>query len=149
MPSAACPPSSWLSSAPSLSLSTSLPARRPRLDADLVIDAVIGYSLAGPPRDGPAGLIRAANQAAVPVLALDVPGGGDAATGHAHDPSVRATATLTLALPKTGLRTDPGRGHAGELYLADIGVPPELYSRPPLNLEVGHIFAREEIIRLW
>ena len=88
---------------------------QPRLDADLVIDAVIGYSLAG----------------------------------HAHDPSVRATATLTLALPKTGLRTDPGRGHAGELYLADIGVPPELYSRPPLNLEVGHIFAREEIIRLW
>jgi hypothetical protein len=36
----------------------------------------------------------------------------------------------------------------GELYLADISVPPVLYGREPLNLEVGPIFARSDVIRL-
>ena len=36
----------------------------------------------------------------------------------------------------------------GELYLADIGVPPELYARPSLGLEVGPVFARDEVFRL-
>jgi hypothetical protein len=36
----------------------------------------------------------------------------------------------------------------GELYLADISVPPALYSRPPLNLDVGPLFARSDLLRL-
>ena len=36
----------------------------------------------------------------------------------------------------------------GELYLADISVPPALYARPPLNLSVGPLFAAGEIVRL-
>lgn len=61
-------------------------------------------------------------------------------------PSPGAAATLTLALPKAGLR--PAADFAGEPHLADIGVPPELYSEPTLGLEVGPIFARQEILRL-
>jgi NAD(P)H-hydrate epimerase len=75
---------------------------------DLVVDGVIGYSLKGPPGGTAAGLIRWANGQDTPVLALDVPSGFDAATGAALEPAVRAAATLTLALPKEGLR--PGRG---------------------------------------
>ena len=55
---------------------------------------------------------------------------------------------MTLALPKEGLRAEGVGAHVGELYLADIGVPPVLYARPSLGLDVGAIFATEDIIRL-
>lgn len=73
----------------------------------------------------------------------------DAATGTVHEPAVRANATLTLALPKIGLEAAAARERVGGLYVAYIGVPPGLYSRPPLDIEVGPIFAKEEIVRLW
>jgi len=116
---------------------------------DLVIDGLIGYSLKGPPRGAAVDLIRWANDQASPVLSLDVPSGVDAGSGEVFDPAVRATATLTLALPKVGLRADGVVGHVGELYLADIGVPPSLYTGPSLALPpVGPLFATGEIVRL-
>ena len=36
----------------------------------------------------------------------------------------------------------------GELYLADIGVPPSLYAEPALSLRIGALFAESEILRL-
>ena len=114
----------------------------------LVVDGVIGYGLKGPPRDGAAALIRWANDRERPILSLDVPSGLEASAGVVHDPAVRATATLTLALPKEGLRAPGTEGVVGELYLADIGVPPKLYSGPGLDLQVGPLFAREEILRI-
>ena len=119
------------------------------LAADLVIDSLIGYSLSGPPRGVSAALIRKANAAAAPVLSLDVPSGVDTATGTVNEPSVEAAATLTLALPKEGLRGDDARRHVGELYLADIGVPPALYARPSIGLDVGHVFAEDDLLRVW
>ncbi|MDA1349662.1 MAG: NAD(P)H-hydrate epimerase [Chloroflexi bacterium] len=117
--------------------------------ADLIVDALIGYSLSGAPSGGSASLIWAANDHGAPVLALDVPSGVDTTTGIVYDPAVRATTTLTLALPKEGLREDSAREHTGELYVADIGVPPGIYSRSPIGLEVGPVFARNELVRLW
>jgi NAD(P)H-hydrate epimerase len=116
---------------------------------DLVIDGLIGYSLQGAPRDAAGDLIRWANQQDSPVLSLDVPSGIDAGSGQVFDPAVRATATLTLALPKVGLRAAGAEGHVGELYLADIGVPPSLFTRPRLDLPaVGPLFATGDIVRL-
>jgi NAD(P)H-hydrate epimerase len=116
--------------------------------ADLIIDAVIGYSLSGAPRGTAAQFIRWANGHGSPILSLDTPSGLDTTTGQIHDPAIRATATLTLALPKAGLRAPEARALVGELYLADIGVPPGLCAGPGLALDVGPIFAREEIIRV-
>jgi NAD(P)H-hydrate epimerase len=117
--------------------------------ADLIVDGVIGYSLRGAPRGTAADLIRRANGHGAPILALDVPSGVDAGTGQVFDPAIHAAATLTLALPKEGLRA-PGAGqNVGELYLADIGVPPGLYAGPGLGLSVGPIFARADVLRLW
>ena len=115
---------------------------------DLIVDGLIGYSLRGAPRGLTATLIRWANAHNAPVLALDIPSGVDATDGSPRDPAIRAAATLTLALPKTGLRAPAAEPFTGELYLADIGVPPTLYARPPLNLAVGPIFAASEIVRL-
>ncbi|MFK7846589.1 MAG: NAD(P)H-hydrate epimerase, partial [Rhodothermales bacterium] len=121
--------------------------------ADLVIDAVIGYSLSGNPRGRAAVLINEANKLGqrqnVPILSLDVPSGIDTTTGDVHEPAVHASATMTLALPKEGLRGENVRTHIGELYLADISVPPALYRAPALGLDVGELFAKEDIVRVW
>src|SRR5262249_11278142 len=81
-------------------------------------------------------------------LALDVPSGVDTTNGTFFDPVIHAAATMTLALPKEGLRTPGVERLVGELYLADIGVPPALYRRPPLNMRVEPLLRRDEVIRL-
>ena len=106
-------------------------------EADLIIDALIGYGLRHAPIGNSAALIRAAKLHAAPVLALDVPSGLDSTTGVVRDPTIQATATMTLALPKTGLCAEGVGASTGELYLADIGVPPELYTKPELAISVG------------
>ncbi len=116
--------------------------------AALVVDGVIGYRLDGAPRGGAGDLIRWANAQGAPVLALDTPSGIDTTTGTMYDPAIRAAATMTLALPKEGLRADGVTQHVGELYLADIGVPPSLNAGAALGLEVGSIFATGDIVRL-
>jgi NAD(P)H-hydrate epimerase len=113
--------------------------------AGLILDALIGYSLHGAPREPIASLIRAANAAGPPVLALDIPSGLDGDTGTAADPTILAAATLTLALPKAGLVQPQARAWVGEQYVADISVPDMVYRR--LGLHVGPIFARSDIVR--
>jgi NAD(P)H-hydrate epimerase len=92
--------------------------------SQIVVDALIGYGLRGAPRGTTAELIELCNQHAARVLSLDVPSGLDATTGEASGPVVRPERTLTLALPKTGLQRV-----LGDLYLADIGIPPEVFQR--------------------
>lgn len=115
---------------------------------DLIVDGVIGYSLKVAPRGTAGDLIRWANCQNVPILALDAPSGVDTTTGTVFDPAIEATATMTLALPKEGLRAAGVDQRVGELYLADISVPPELYAEPALDLTVGHIFAESDLVRL-
>jgi NAD(P)H-hydrate epimerase len=112
----------------------------------LILDGVIGYSLSGPPRATAAELIRWANGHGAPILALDTPSGFDVTTGTAYTPTIRAAVTMTLALPKAGLRVPAAAPYVDELYLADISVPPQLYAE--LGLTVEPIFAHEEIVRL-
>ncbi len=116
--------------------------------ADLIVDGIIGYSLKGAPRGTAGELIRWANARDSPVLALDAPSGVDTTTGTVFDPAIAATATMTLALPKAGLRAPGVEAQVGELYLADISVPPSLYAAPTLGLRVGHIFSESDIVRL-
>jgi len=113
------------------------------LDADLVIDAIIGYSLTGPPRGAAAALITEATSLGAPILSLDVPSGVDVTTGDAFEPHFEATATMTLAAAKIGL---VGHQAVGELYLADISVPPSVYAG--LGLAMGNPFAASTLVRL-
>jgi NAD(P)H-hydrate epimerase len=111
--------------------------------ADLVLDALIGYSLRGDPRGDTGDLIEWANQSGSPVLSLDTPSGLNVTTGEAANPCVAATATMTLALPKVGLLDAP---QVGELWLADISVPPTVYEA--FGLDVGNVFAEDTIVRV-
>jgi len=127
----------------------SLPGAIPKLEEiDLIVDGIIGYSLSGPPRNSAAQLIQWANEQSTPILALDLPSGIDATTGEVFDLAIKAAATMTLALPKTGLRTPEVKAFVGELYLADIGVPTPLYSEMQWSFQVGPIFAEGDILRI-
>lgn len=114
---------------------------------DLIIDGLIGYNLQGSPRGRAADLINWANLQDGPILALDLPSGLHATTGEVFSPVIQAAATLTLALPKLGLKNAP-QPVVGELYLADIGVPPILYAQPTLKMKVGPLFSKSSILRL-
>ena len=111
--------------------------------ADLIIDALIGYSLRGAPTGRARDLINWANEKDRLVLSLDLPSGLDPTTGTRTDPCVSADATMTIALPKLGLR---GSDTVGDLYLADISVPAALYRQ--MGLEVPLLFREDSVIRL-
>ncbi|HEX6235909.1 MAG TPA: NAD(P)H-hydrate dehydratase [Acidimicrobiales bacterium] len=83
-------------------------------DADLVIDAAYGTGFRGE--------YRAPDPGGAPVLAVDVPSGVEGATGAAPGTPVVAERTVTFAALKPGLVFHPGRGLAGEVALADIGL---------------------------
>jgi NAD(P)H-hydrate epimerase len=115
-------------------------------EQDLIIDALIGYGLRGDPRQPVAGWIEKANDSGSPILALDAPSGLDTTTGVSGNPCINAKATLTLALPKTGLMTSESKNCVGDLYLADISVPRELYQR--MGIEVPNLFAENAILKV-
>jgi NAD(P)H-hydrate epimerase len=115
-------------------------------DTDLIIDVMIGYGLTGSPRGLIAEWIIKANASGRPILALDTPSGLDTTTGIPGHPCLRATATMTLALPKTGLVSVKAAPYIGKLYLADISVPPQLYEK--LGIEIPAIFIHDTIIKI-
>jgi NAD(P)H-hydrate epimerase len=119
---------------------------KPDEPTDLIIDAMIGYGLQGNPHGRVAEWIRWTNSQQCPILALDTPSGLDTTTGDPGNPAIRATSTLTLALPKMGLRSPQAEPYVGELYLADIGVPPELYGR--IDVQIGPIFNKAMIVKI-
>jgi NAD(P)H-hydrate epimerase len=113
---------------------------------DLILDALIGYGLSGDPRQPVAGWIEKANKAGRPILALDAPSGLDTTSGIPGNPCIKAAATLTLALPKMGLLTREAKDYVGNLYLADISVPPGLYRH--LGIEVSNLFEKDTILKV-
>jgi len=91
---------------------------------DVVIDALLGTGLKGAPREETSRLIEQTNAAGVPVLAVDIPSGVNASSGEVAGAAVNADLTVTMHGPKVGLAVAPGRFHAGEVAVADIGLEP-------------------------
>jgi NAD(P)H-hydrate epimerase len=88
-----------------------------------VVDALLGTGFEGDPRDPIAGAIEAINAAQGRVVAADVPSGVNAGSGEVAGAAVRADATATFAAGKPGLWVNPGKAHAGEVRVVDIGIP--------------------------
>ena len=92
-------------------------------DADLVVDALLGTGARGAPRGAVARAIEAITASGLPVLALDQPSGVDASTGEVPGPAVQADCTVAYHCDRLGLRVEPGRGLAGDVVVAPIGIP--------------------------
>jgi len=115
-------------------------------NADVVVDAVLGYRIHDAPTGEAERLIGFITRAGRPVVSLDLPSGLDPDSGEAAGIAIAATATLTLALPKPGLFQGEGPDRAGRVYLGDIGLPEALYTG--LGISVGHPFSAGLIVLL-
>ncbi len=97
-------------------------ARGALAGADLALDGLFGTGARLPVGERYAASTRALDARRVPVLAIDVPSGIDAADGTVDPNAVRASATVTLAALKPGLLLDPARDRVGALWCARIGI---------------------------
>lgn len=96
--------------------------------ATIVIDALFGIGLAGPPREPYASLIDLVNTGFpnAKIVAVDIPSGmasDESVTPWRH---VRADATVTLTAPQPAHFLEPNAAACGEVIVAPIGTPPEL-----------------------
>jgi NAD(P)H-hydrate epimerase len=107
--------------------------------ADVVLDALFGTGFQGEARPEAAAQIEGINAVGAPVVAVDLPSGVDASTGEVAGAAVRANLTVTMHGPKVGLVVAPGRFHAGEIEVADIGLE---------HKETEHRLVTTEILRL-
>lgn len=115
--------------------------------AQVVVDALLGTGLSRPAEGVIAEWIEVINASGRRVVAVDVPSGLDADTGAAAGPCVRASVTVTLGLPKPGLTLADGPAHAGEVWVADIGVPFEAYEAIGVSVP-PHLFSMHDRVQL-
>lgn len=89
----------------------------------LAVDALFGIGLKRPLEGVYAEWVRRLNALTCPVVALDIPSGLDADTGHPVGPCVRATHTASFIAHKPGVLTLDGPDHCGEIRLFDLDIP--------------------------
>jgi NAD(P)H-hydrate epimerase len=113
---------------------------------DLLVDGLLGYSARGEPRGGVRDLVIAANRTSVPILAADVPSGVNPDTGTVPGEAIRAVATVTLALPKSGLLAAAAAPCVGQLVLADIGMPAAAFAT--IGVDTSRVFIDGDLLRV-
>ncbi len=92
--------------------------------AALVVDGLFGAGLSRPLEDAARDIVMALSATDIPVVAIDLPSGISGDTGKPlDDVFVRAALTVTFFRKKPAHLLLPGRGHCGEILLADIGLP--------------------------
>lgn len=101
------------------------------IEADVLVDALLGTGLNSPVRGLYGDAIKAINATGLPVVAVDVPSGLSADTGMPLDCAVDAELTVTFIGLKQGLLTGAGPDHVGQLVFDDLGVPAEVYDAVP------------------
>lgn len=113
---------------------------------DGVVDAMVGMG-ADPPLRGSAAEAAAWLRAHTPlVVAVDLPSGLGGDLGL-RGPGVTADVTVTLGLPKQGLTERIVGPYVGDLYLADLGIPPGLWAS--IGVEVPpDLFSDGPLVRL-
>ncbi len=116
-------------------------------EKSLIIDALLGYSLKGNPKNNYAKLIQQTNEIKLPVVSLDIPSGIEGTIGTIYEPTIVAEKTLTLALPKTAFRVNKIKKFIGELFVADISVPIELYEEMGLTVS-NELFSDSPILEI-
>ncbi|MFA6448149.1 MAG: NAD(P)H-hydrate dehydratase [bacterium] len=94
-------------------------------EADFIVDALLGTGVAGPVKPLYLKIIQIINKSECPVFSLDIPSGVQADDGRVLNGAVEADYTITFGSAKIGLFMHPGAGNAGEIYIADIGIPAE------------------------
>jgi ADP-dependent NAD(P)H-hydrate dehydratase / NAD(P)H-hydrate epimerase len=96
-------------------------------ECDIVVDAIVGTGLRGRLTGLFETVVADLNELGVPIVAIDLPTGLSADTAELAGEAIDATMTVTLAAPKIPLVFPPADAHAGDLVIADIGIPIPLF----------------------
>lgn len=106
---------------------------------DLVIDAAYGTGFRGS--------WEAPDVGGASVLAVDIPSGVDGLTGAAPRKVIAADRTVTFAALKPGLLFSPGREHAGDIEVVDIGLDIGLDADADAGLAqpAAHLLQRSDV----
>jgi hydroxyethylthiazole kinase-like uncharacterized protein yjeF len=113
----------------------------------VVIDAVLGIGAEPPLADLPAVANGWLRRHDIPVIALDLPSGMAADTGL-RGPCVTADVTVALGLPVVGLQAPITHAYVGDLYVADLGIPPVVWRGAGVTATHGSPFERGPLVRL-
>ncbi|HEX8083558.1 MAG TPA: NAD(P)H-hydrate dehydratase [Solirubrobacteraceae bacterium] len=92
--------------------------------AAVAVDCLLGTGFSGEVREPVRSAILALSSLEAPVVACDVPSGVDASTGAVDDVAVDARCTASFHRAKPGLWIAPGKQHAGDVHVVEIGIPP-------------------------
>src|SRR5438876_3492515 len=95
-------------------------------DCTLIVDAIFGTGLNAPVSGLMETVIADVNASGVPVVSIDLPSGLSADSPEPIGDCIDASMTVTLAAPKLALVLPPGEEHAGDVVIADIGIPHEV-----------------------
>jgi NAD(P)H-hydrate epimerase len=95
-------------------------------DCTLIVDAMFGTGLRSPLAGMMETVVADINAAGIPIVAIDLPSGLSADSAHLIGACVDASMTVTLAAPKLPLIVPPGEVYAGDIVIADIGIPREV-----------------------
>src|SRR5918994_6509835 len=92
-------------------------------ECDVIVDALLGTGFRGRLTGLFETVVADVNELGVPIVAIDLPTGLSADTAEVTGEAVEASMTVTLAAPKIPLVFPPADIHAGDLVIADIGIP--------------------------
>jgi NAD(P)H-hydrate epimerase len=92
-------------------------------DCTLIVDAIFGTGLNAPVSGLIESVVADVNASGIPVVAIDLPSGLSADSAEPIGPSIEAGLTVTLAAPKLPLVLPPAETRAGDIVIADIGIP--------------------------
>jgi NAD(P)H-hydrate epimerase len=92
----------------------------------LIVDAIFGTGLKAPLAGMMETVVADINASGIPIVSIDLPSGMSADTPHLIGDCIDASMTVTLAAPKLPLVLPPGEAHAGDVVIADIGIPPDV-----------------------
>lgn len=94
--------------------------------SDVLLDALLGVGAVGKPTGPVHRVIQLMNKSGRPIVAVDVPSGLSADTGHHSGVFIMARLTLTLGFAKSGLMAAHAQKNTGEIKVLPIGYPPAL-----------------------
>ncbi|MBT1278641.1 bifunctional ADP-dependent NAD(P)H-hydrate dehydratase/NAD(P)H-hydrate epimerase [Thermoanaerobacter sp. CM-CNRG TB177] len=92
-------------------------------ESDVIVDAIYGIGLKGRITGIVKDIIEMINQANKIVVSVDIPSGLNADTGKIEGCAIKASKTVTMQFVKPGLLVYPGVDYAGEVRVAEIGIP--------------------------
>ncbi|MGS0765435.1 NAD(P)H-hydrate dehydratase [Syntrophomonas curvata] len=114
------------------------------VNGDLIVDALYGIGFKGSLGRFESRVVKMVNWCRAPVVAVDIPSGVEADTGRVYGLAIKASHTVTFALPKIGLVLEPGKEYVGTLSVADISIPTVLLE----NSSIKTNLINEQMVRM-